>query len=123
MRGGFHVNGGCRLSLPVVSLDKSSYISTRLFPLALPCVATFSDTGTFVCPSARLRLSLVFGGDFFLSPDFAFGISAPLLGPHHNAIYVRRQYAIIPLYSPNLFRSPHGQKTSRFPSHSRKSKD
>ena len=60
------------------SVHHYSYISTQLFPRALPWLATFSDTGTFVCPSARLRLSFVFGGDFFLSRDVALGIACSL---------------------------------------------
>src|SRR5215212_4195225 len=96
-----------------------TYISTRLFPRALPCVATFSDTGTFVCFSPLLLRSLVFGVDFCLSRELAFGITTPSAA-NHNAMIRRGQRRISQLYSqPIQQKEPHGQKTSRRPPHSR----
>ena len=58
----------------------NAYISARVFPRALPCVLTFSPTGTFVCDSDRRRRSLVFGVDFFLSADLLLGMKSPVTG-------------------------------------------
>src|SRR4051794_8022153 len=56
------------------------YISALVFPRALPCVLTFSLTGIFVCDSDLRLRSLVFGVDFFLSADLAFGMN----NSHHE---------------------------------------